>query len=120
MAKRSTNPKSAIQNHKSEQPDPSLPFTSAPSGPVECLGMTFQNDDERRKYFLEKLAEKLKDPAFRRIEGFPIGEDEDILALSDPPYYTACPNPWLADFVKHYGIPYNPKKSYTANLSPPT
>jgi hypothetical protein len=49
MAKRSTNPKSAIQNHKSEQPDPSLPFTSAPSGPVECLGMTFPNDDERRK-----------------------------------------------------------------------
>jgi len=112
MAKRSTNPKSAIQNHKSEQPDPSLPFTSAPSGPVECLGMTFPNDDERRKYYLEKLAEKLKDPAFRKIEGFPIGEDEDILALSDPPYYTACPNPWLDDFVKHYGIPYNPKKSY--------
>jgi len=74
--------------------------------------MTFPNDDERRKYYLEKLAEKLKDPAFRKIEGFPIGEDEDILALSDPPYYTACPNPWLDDFVKHYGIPYNPKKSY--------
>ena len=109
MAKRSTNPKSAIQNHKSEQPDPSLPFTSAPSGPVECLGMTFPNDDERRKYYLENLAEKLKDPAFRRIEGFPIGEDEDILALSDPPYYTACPNPWLAEFANKYGASYNPK-----------
>jgi hypothetical protein len=23
--------------------------------PVECLGMTLSNDDERRKYFLEKL-----------------------------------------------------------------
>ena len=23
--------------------------------PVECLGMTFPNDEERRKYFLEKL-----------------------------------------------------------------
>ncbi len=33
------------------------------------------------------------------MEGFPIGEDEDILNLSDPPYYTACPNPWLNDFI---------------------
>jgi len=39
-----------------------------------------------------RLAELLKDPEFRAIEGFPFGTDEDILALSDPPYYTACPN----------------------------
>ena len=78
---------------------------AAVHGPVECLGMTFPDDEARRKYFLEKLREKLKDPAFRKIEGFPIGEDEDILALSDPPYYTACPNPFIADFVKHYGKP---------------
>ena len=71
---------------------------SIASGPVECLGLTFANDDERREYFLAKLAEKLKDPEFRAIEGFPIGTDEDILALSDPPYYTACPNPFIADF----------------------
>ena len=57
---------------------------------VECLGVTFPNDDARRAYFTQKLREKLKDPAFRKIEGFPIGDDEDILALSDPPYYTAC------------------------------
>ena len=60
---------------------------------------------ERRgaPHFTEKLREKLKDPAFRKIEGFPIGEDEDILALSDPPYYTACPNPFIREFVDHYG-----------------
>lgn len=40
---------------------------------VECLGRTFPNDEERRKYFLDKLHEKLKDPEFRKIEGFPIG-----------------------------------------------
>ena len=34
-------------------------------GPVECLGMTFPNDEERRKHFLEKLREKLKDPESR-------------------------------------------------------
>ena len=75
--------------------------------PVECLGMTFPNDEERRNYFLEKLREKLKDPEFRKIEGFPIGLDEDILALSDPPYYAACPNPFVEDFIKHYGKPYD-------------
>jgi len=69
------------------------------NSPVECLGMTFENDEERRKYFLDKLREKLKDPDFRKIEGFPIGKDEDILALSDPPYYTACPNPFIEDFM---------------------
>jgi hypothetical protein len=77
------------------------------SQPVECLGITFENDDARRAYFLEKLAEKLKDPEFRKMEGFPIGEDEDILALSDPPYYTACPNPFLADFVASFGTTYD-------------
>jgi DNA modification methylase len=32
--------------------------------------------------------------------GFPHGSIEDILRLSDPPYATACPNPFLADFVR--------------------
>ena len=85
----------------------------APAGPVECLGMTFPNDEERRKHFLGILREKLKDPEFRKIEGFPIGSDEDILALSDPPYYTACPNPFIADFIKQYGKPYDPDVAYS-------
>jgi len=82
-------------------------------GPVECLGMTFENDSLRREHFLAILREKLKDPDFRKIEGFPIGSDEDILALSDPPYYTACPNPFIEEFVKHYGKPYDPEESYS-------
>ena len=80
---------------------------------VECLGITFENDEKRREYFLEKLGEKLKDSEFRKIEGFPIGEDEDILALSDPPYYTACPNPFVEDFIKQYGKPYDPNVPYS-------
>lgn len=43
----------------------------------------------------------------RHIEGFPIGKDEDIIALSDPPHYTACPNPFIEDFIKEHGKPYN-------------
>lgn len=73
---------------------------TANHGPVTCLGATFANDDERRAWFVAKLREKLRDPEFRKVEGFPIGSEEDILALSDPPYYTACPNPWAADFIK--------------------
>ncbi len=80
--------------------------------PVACLGMTFENDEKRREYFLEKLRQKLRDPEFRKIEGFPIGEDEDILALSDPPYYTACPNPFLTEFVEYYGRLHNPEEPY--------
>lgn len=45
----------------------------------------------------------------RSDEGFPIGKDEDIIALSDPPHYTACPNPWIAEFIKEHGKPYDPK-----------
>lgn len=81
--------------------------------PVECLGITFDNDQKRREYFLDKLREKLKDPEFHKIEGFPLGSDGDILALSDPPYYTACPNPFIGDFIKLYGKPYDPNKPYS-------
>jgi len=143
------------------------------NGPVECLGMTFENDEARREHFLgllreglEELHAKLGGVPFTTVEdavermksvetnlqdsksgravgtpegsgkarfkwpmgderhaksskdllqrwkdevGFPHGEIEDILNLSDPPYYTACPNPFIADFIKHYGKPYDPK-----------
>ena len=81
--------------------------------PVECLGRTFSSDGERREYFLAQLAERLKDPAFCKTEGFPQGTDEAILAMSDPPYYTACPNPFLEDFVRLYGKRYDPSVMYS-------
>ena len=90
-----------------------LIHSAKPAGPVECLGMTFPSEDARREYFLELLAEKLKNPAYRDQEGFPKGSDEAILSISDPPYYTACPNPWLADFMKLYGKPYDPAEEYS-------
>ena len=43
----------------------------------------------------------------RDIEGFPIAKDEDIIALSRPPYYTACPNPFIGDFIREHGTQYD-------------
>ena len=54
---------------------------------------------------IKPLAELLD--SVRGIEGFPIGKDEDILALSNPPYYTACPNPYIKDFIEEYGKKYD-------------
>ena len=70
---------------------------------------------------LRKLAEKMRitDDSNKDILqrwkdeiGFPHGEIEDILNLSDPPYYTACPNPFLGDFVKQFGTPFDPNDGY--------
>ena len=44
--------------------------------------------------------------------GFPHGEIEDLLNLSDPPWHTACPNPFLGAFVEACGKPYAPDEPY--------
>ncbi len=51
---------------------------------------------------LEEMLDSVRD-----IEGFPIGKDEDILALSDAPWYTACPNPYVNEFIKVFGTTYD-------------
>ncbi len=70
--------------------------------PVTCLGIEFPSDKERKEYFIGLLREKLNDPEFRAIEGFPLGDDEAILELSDPPYYCACPNPWIPELMAEW------------------
>ena len=67
---------------------------------ITCFGKSFTSEDERRIFFRDELQKKL--PELRKIDGFPLGTDEDILNLSDPPYYTACPNPWLNDFISQW------------------
>ena len=76
------------------------PENNKESDPITIFGLSFKNEEERRQYFRDELRKKL--PELRKIEGFPIGEDDDIINLSDPPYYTACPNPWLNDFIKQW------------------
>ena len=64
---------------------------------VYCLGLEFKDNDERRQYFREELRKKL--PEIKTLSGYPIGSDDDIINLSDPPYFTACPNPWIKSFI---------------------
>lgn len=53
-----------------------------------------------REAYRNRLKLFLQDSEFRKIEGFPIGTDEAILQLSDPPYYTACPNPFMGEILE--------------------
>lgn len=75
-------------------------FKKRSKGPVTVLGITFSNDEERRAYYRNELRKKL--PELRTIEGFPIGSDNDIIELSDPPYFTLCPNPWTSEILKEW------------------
>lgn len=55
--------------------------------------------------YKEELRNKLSE--LKNIEGFPVGMDEDIVELSNPPHYTACPNPFLKDFLLKSGTLYD-------------
>ena len=68
---------------------------------------TFDSDDFVKSLNLtyEEIRENLE--KMRDIEGFPLGDVEDILELSEPPYYTAYPNPYIKDFIEYYGTPYD-------------
>src|SRR5207249_4678843 len=68
--------------------DKSAEQVAIESGRVECLGLTFDSANARREHFLAQFHEKLKDPEFHKTPGFPVATDEDILRLSDPPYFT--------------------------------
>ncbi|MDA3907009.1 MAG: DNA methyltransferase [Bacteroidales bacterium] len=71
-----------------------------PANKITVLGKTFNTEEERRNYFRKELRKHL--PELKKMEGFPIGDDQDVLKLSDPPYFTACPNPWLKDFIHEW------------------
>ncbi len=61
---------------------------------------------------VETLRERLADPGFRTAGGSPQGSAEAILAMSAPPDYTACPNPFIEEWVERHGRPYDPASEY--------
>lgn len=66
------------------------------------LGNGKATDEFREKY--RGKQDSLDD--LRQIQGFPIGEDKDIQGISDPPYFTAYPNPHIGEFILKYGRQY--------------
>lgn len=44
-------------------------------------------------------------PKLRELPGFPQGTDDAVLAMSYPPYYTACPNPFIAECLEQLDRP---------------
>jgi hypothetical protein len=73
-------------------------------------------DDDRLRELAERMREGDRGKSllqhWKDEVGFPHGEIEDILNLSDPPYYTACPNPFLGEFIQAYGRPFDPAEEY--------
>lgn len=59
----------------------------------------------------------------QRYDGFPKAKKEDILGISNIPYYTACPNPFLPEFVEKNGKAYEElnddyqKKPFTSDIT---
>lgn len=85
--------------------------------------MTQQTFDDKEDEFVKSLnltEEKIKEDLekMRKIEGFPLGDVEDILELSEPPYYTAYPNPYIKDFIDYYGTPYDEENDDIMMLNP--
>lgn len=111
MSNRPTRSTGAPNSDYKEQPE-LFGGADLPVEVVECLGKTFPSEEARRQHFLEELSNKLNDPEFRATPGFPRASNEDILRLSDPPYYTACPNPFIGDFIAHYAKPFDPATPY--------
>jgi len=89
---------------------------------VVCLGMEFDSEEDRRAHFTEILREKLLNPDFRNSAGFPNGSNDDIILLSDPPYYTACPNPFLEEYIRdamnnNRGSEHEPRPPFATDIS---
>jgi len=53
----------------SHQQDLGFPKPQMNDGPVECLGMAFGSEEERRAHFLHLLRKKLLDSEFRKTPG---------------------------------------------------
>ena len=64
--------------------------------------------------YKEELRRKL--PELKNIEGFPVSDDEAILNLSEPPYYTACPSPFIQQFISKYGTEFKANNDHFKKL----
>lgn len=69
--------------------------------PNSLFGMEGASGSEDHAARVETAREELRRrlPELRTLPGCPQGSDEDILAMSYPPDFTACPNPFIEDWL---------------------
>jgi len=97
---------------------------------MRSLEMWPVGEDVRLGEHVERMGEATKDTSrgsaddqkdllqiWKNEVGFPRGEIENILKLSDPPYYTACPNPFIGESIEHTANP-TIQRLTTTNVSP--
>ncbi len=95
-----------------------VPYTNADDTVARLAAIAHwpMGDEVRLRELAERMrhADSSKDLLQRWKDevGFPHGEIDDILRLSDPPRHTACPNPFLGAFVETYGSAYDPEEPY--------
>ncbi|MCY2990549.1 MAG: DNA methyltransferase [Planctomycetota bacterium] len=75
---------------------------SQTTGSVVCLGRTFKDEAERLAYYRNALLADFSSPDSKQHPGFPAGEEDVLIELSDPPYFTPCPNPFLTEVISHF------------------
>ena len=70
-------------------------------GPESLFGFDGAGSDGDRTAIVEAARQELRRrlPELRKLPGCPTGSDDDIIAMSYPPYFTACPNPFIADWL---------------------
>ena len=83
-----------------------LPGVGSNEDGPQCLGQTFEGEDARRNYYLERLAEHLKDPNFRNQTGFPKGATRQ--SCGPTRRITPPANPFLPEIAAHI-TPYDPE-----------
>jgi DNA modification methylase len=55
-------------------------------------------DPEEHRRAIDDL--RLRLASMKNMPGYPVGSDEAVLGMSIPPYYTACPNPYLTEWIE--------------------
>ena len=69
---------------------------------IVCCGEAFSDLSTLCAHFRDLLKARLQDGQLRETPGFPDATDDAILAMSEPPYYTCCPNPFVPALVKEF------------------
>jgi hypothetical protein len=71
-----------------------------PDSAQKCLDKTFRNDAERLEYYRGGLRKALSSSEYRHRNDFPVADDSTLIDLSNPPYFTPCPNPFLETVIQ--------------------